>query len=269
MDGTYVLQLLANDSALQTTDTVTITVNPAAGSTTYQNGLNGYSGCQDSYISGGQQTTNLNGSVRVRVCGYLDLGIGNVERPIVKFDLSSIPTNTTIGSATLYVYSYDADAVRGSTGFYGAYHVNTNWSQSSVTWLSPWTTSGGDIDASPDAQAAKQAVAGVWYAFDVTSRAQSFIQNPSSNFGWIIRCTDENLHNQDVFTPSENADTVHRPKLVISGQQALPTVQFSTTSSSGGEATSPRQPDRHTQRLIQQHGHRRLQRHRRHRYAGK
>ena len=31
----------------------------------------------------------------------------------------------------------------------------------------------------------------------------------------MVKCTDENLHNQDYFTSSDNADTTHRPKLVI------------------------------------------------------
>ena len=111
--------------------------------------------------------------------------------------------------------------MRGSTGYYGVYPLTRAFNESQVTWTiaatgTNWTTAGGDFGLA-DTQAAKQGVAGVWYVFSVTSRVQGWITTPSSNYGWIVKCTDENLHNQDYFVSSNNTDTVHRPKLCICG----------------------------------------------------
>ncbi len=189
---------------------------------TYQEGVNSYTGVADSYMLAGGPTTNYGSSVRLTVCGYADLGAGNVMRPVIKFDLSAIPTNATIGGATLYVYSYDAAAVRGSSGTYGLYPLTRAFVENQVTWNvaatgTDWTTAGGDFSGTADATADKEGTAGVWYAFDVSSRVQDMISDPSSNYGWIIKCTDEDLHNQDRFSSSDNSDVQHRPKLVITG----------------------------------------------------
>ena len=45
---------------------------------------------------------------------------------------------------------------------------------------------------------------------------QSWISSGATNYGWLIRCTDENLHNQDSFYQLDTANASLRPKLVIS-----------------------------------------------------
>ncbi len=75
---------------------------------------------------------------------------------------------------------------------------------------------GGDCDGTPDATTAKQTSTGVWYAFDVTDRAQDYIAHPNNNNGWVIKCTNPALHNQDYFYSSDEATyTTLRPKLVV------------------------------------------------------
>ncbi len=188
---------------------------------TFQNGVAGYTGCTDSYMSAGAPTTNYGTNTKLFACGYADQGAGNRIRPILKFDVSSIPTSTTISSATLFVYSYDTAQVRGSFNFYGLYPVTRSWTESQVTWNIAatginWTTPGGDYTATTaDATAYKQASAGVWYAFDVTGRVQGWVTTPAGNYGWVLKVTDENQHNQDYFTSSNNTDTIHRPRLVV------------------------------------------------------
>jgi hypothetical protein len=224
--GTYVLQLLANDSSAQTTDTVTITVNAGTTDITLQNGVaptTGYAGCKDSYITAAAPTTNYGGNSRMSVTGYADQGATNVQRGILRFDLSVIPTGKTITNATLYLYAYDANAVRGSTGYYGVYPLTRSFTDTQTTWNIAatgvnWTTPGGDFSGTADGTAPKQAVAGVWYAFSVTSRVAAWYANSSSNYGWILKCTDENLHNQDNFYQSSTGSTTLRPKLVVTYQ---------------------------------------------------
>ncbi len=139
------------------------------GTMTFQNGLNGYAGAQDTYMVEANATTKYDGSTMLKICGFTS---PNRMRPIVKFDLTSIPMGSVITQATLYVYAYDATDLRGSTGYYGAYHVYTPWSAPAVSWNMPWVDHGGSDCDTLDGQTAKQGVANVWYAIDVTSRAE-------------------------------------------------------------------------------------------------
>ena len=196
----------------------------AIGEKTLQYGLNGYIGCADSYYPEG-------GSViystyeRMWVTGFSS---PNIQRGIIKFDLTGQATaGTTLTSAKLYLYSYGTlQETNGTTGDYGAYAVTRAWTDSQVYWTqaqtgSNWTTPGGDFQATPDGTSPKQSSGGakvtsVWYPFDVTARVQSWLTSPSSNNGWIIKCTDETKSNQDKFYQSDTANAAFRPKLVIS-----------------------------------------------------
>ncbi|HUW82423.1 MAG TPA: Calx-beta domain-containing protein, partial [Phycisphaerae bacterium] len=185
------------------------------GEMTLQDGVNGYSGTRDNYMQSVTPDVNFGTYERLRVTGYADQG--DIQRGLVRFDLSGIPTATPITSATLWLYSYDPAKCLGSTGFYGAYRLTTDWSETASTWNSPWTTAGGDFEATADGTAAKQPASAVpcWYSFNVTTRVQQWINNPSGNYGWVIKCLDEESHNQDEFYQSDTADAAHRPKLFI------------------------------------------------------
>jgi hypothetical protein len=192
-----------------------------------QVGLGGYTGCLDSYID--YTGSNWGTSERMTLCGYADPGsggIGNVQRGILKFDLTGqVPAGVTVTRATLGLYSYNDSQRRGSSGFYGAYPLTIDWAYNQCNWNNAtssvaWTTGGGDFAASPDATAPKQAVAQVWYNWDVTARVQSWLAGSSTNYGWMIKCVDENNHNQDWLYQSDTSDAVHRPKLVVSDMVA-------------------------------------------------
>jgi hypothetical protein len=188
------------------------------GDLTLQKGVSGYNGCLDSYID--YTSTNWGSSERMTICGWADQGIANVQRGIITFDVSSL-AGKSVTRATLSLFSYNDSQRKGSTGFYGAYKVTSDWTYNQCNWTLaktgvPWITGGGDFLASPDATAPKQGVAQVWYSFDVTARVQAWIADGSDNYGWLIKCTDENLHNQDWLYQSDTSNAAYRPKLVVS-----------------------------------------------------
>ena len=203
------------------------------GEKTLQDGLAGYGGTRDNYMQSVTPDANFGTYERMRVTGYADLG--DIQRGLVRFDLSSIPMGTPITSATLWLYSYDPAQTFGSSGFYGAYRLTRDWSETASTWNSPWTTAGGDFEATPDGTAPKQPASAVpcWYSFDVTTRVQQWINDPSGNYGWLIKCLDEYSHNQDKFYQSDTADAAHRPKLVISDVSAGPALVSSDPAADG------------------------------------
>ncbi len=212
----YYFALKAIDDAGNISEISNIAATDASnlGEKVLQDGLNGYTGCKDNYIYVNSPTTNNGTRSLMRVTGYTT----DLQRPLVRFDLSSIPAGVSVTRATLWLYSNNPPQVKGSTGFYGAYKLTKDWGETTSTWNTPWTTPGGDFLATPDAEAAKQSAAAApcWYAFDVTARVQAWIEAPSDNYGWLIKCTNELLSNQDEFASSDSPDPAFFPKLIIS-----------------------------------------------------
>ena len=216
---TYYFAIKAADDAANISQVSNCAAAKSAitGDLVLQVGVNGYTGCMDSYMD--ETSSNWSGNTRMTICGW---GAGNYQRGMLKFNLSSL-AGVTITSATLSLYSYNSAQTTGSSGFYGLYPITTDWTDSQCNWTQAktgvnWLTPGGDINATPDATAAKKAKAAVpaWYTWDVTTRVQSWIAGTSTNYGWLVKCTDESLNNQDWLYQSESGDAVHRPKLVIS-----------------------------------------------------
>jgi hypothetical protein len=190
----------------------------AMGELVLQKGLNSYNGVVDSFLSWPASYSNYGGMERMGVTGF---GPGMYQRGIIKFDLSGVPSGASILSAKLHLYSYDPLGVAGSDGAYGAYPLTRDWTYNQTTWLLAktgvdWTTAGGEFAPDPDGTSPKQATALVWYPFDVTSRVQAWLAGTATNHGWIIKCTNEDLDNQDRFYQSETANAALRPKLVLS-----------------------------------------------------
>ncbi|GAC1412881.1 MAG: hypothetical protein NVSMB6_14770 [Burkholderiaceae bacterium] len=69
-------------------------------------------------------------------------------RALLRFDLTSIPVNSTIVKATLQLSRYRGDAY--TYGTVSVHPVTTNWTYNGVTWNTPgtggsWSTPGGDF----------------------------------------------------------------------------------------------------------------------------
>src|SRR5688572_2551287 len=74
------------------------------------------------------------------------LDINDTRDGVVKFDLSSIPSTATITSATLQL---KVTAINGSNArIYNAHRVLSSWSEGSVTWNSPGSSSGTNFASS-------------------------------------------------------------------------------------------------------------------------
>ncbi len=152
-------------------------------------------------------------------------GCSTMNHPTAPQDLSSL-AGMNITGATLCLYSYNQPQTKGTSGAYGLYPITSDWSDAQCTWTlakagTNWLAAGGDFDPTPDATAPKQSSAGapvanVWYSWDVTGRVQSWLAGTSSNYGWIVRCTDESRSNQDYFYQSSFATAALRPKLIVS-----------------------------------------------------
>ena len=83
------------------------------------------------------------------------------ERSYLKFDLSSLPSNRVVTSATLRLYNYYNMTSPLSVEVYGG--TSNSWSASTITWANQ-PTSGATALATTPVQARA-----AWYNWDVTS----------------------------------------------------------------------------------------------------
>jgi len=165
----------------------------------------------DSWLDQKNDTTNYGSDTTMTVDSHR-LGVSRNGRAVVQFDISQIPTGSTVSSATLSLY---ASAVPASTRTYYAHVITTSWAEGTVTWNTPWTTPGGDSNAST-VSATTPGSAG-WMNFDVTSDVSSFV-NGTANYGWLIKDGTEDSGTEYIttfYTKEEGTQTTLRPKLSV------------------------------------------------------
>jgi len=197
------------------TATKALSIAVAAGgpiNVTLQDGLNGYTGTTDTWLNSDSPTTNY---------GTLDQGhlqYSTQDRQLHQFDLSSIPSNATITSATLSFYVF---SVTGGTPNVSCYRVLKQWDELQATynnrltgtaWGTPGLQSGTDYNATAIATSGSISGAG-WANFSVTSQVQSWVNGSQTNYGVMYKESSAgHLHND---LSEYTIDTSLRPKLSI------------------------------------------------------
>jgi PKD repeat protein len=104
---------------------------------------------------------------------------------LVKFDITSIPSGSTINSATLKLYYYNWLDNNPAGRSLKLYRATSNWNEGTVTWNTQpsWASQS-------TTQATVPSSTGVWMSWDVTNDIQSYVNGIYNNYGWKI--TDEN-----------------------------------------------------------------------------
>ena len=163
-------------------------------------------------------------------------GQSQITRGLLAFDLSSIPTNATITSATLTLFD---STPKSSAATVSLRKVSRDWGEGTsdasegegggapattgdATWLfnffnsSLWTTSGGDYDAATSASIAVNATGRnySWSGSGVVADVQGWVANPATNFGWGVFGNETGLAHR--FNSSENSDDP--PQLAVTYQ---------------------------------------------------
>ncbi|GBE57917.1 disaggregatase related repeat protein [bacterium BMS3Abin01] len=154
---------------------------------------------------------------------------GNI-RCNLRFDLSAIPTGSTINSATLSLYQ--AGQGDTSTPTMDVHYLTRDWTEGTGYWTqsgdgatwntydgsSSWASPGGDFNATVSASAVAPAATAVWVDWDLAALTQSWVNGTVTNRGMIIKKDVENPAESDVklfYSSDFSADPSLRPKLVI------------------------------------------------------
>ncbi len=149
---------------------------------------------------------------------------GDIQRIILNFDFSVLPTNVFIGSATLSLYYYNWLVSNPSGRTYWAYRVTqTAWTEGGVTWnkydgVNNWTLTGGDFTTTYGASIIVPSSTGQWINWNVLNQVIYARNNTSDVAHFLIKDSDESVATHSVsqyYSNNYTTDTTLRPKLTI------------------------------------------------------
>jgi uncharacterized repeat protein (TIGR01451 family) len=167
----------------------------------------------DAYIKKEKPDERRGTDTELRVKGEAN----KLKRSLLRFDLSSLPSDAIVSSATLSLY------VKGASGgalTINAHRVTQPWNEAQVTWKARdkaagqlWTTQGGDYDAAVAASTVVDDTKNVWRSWSIGSLVAGWLSSPATNYGLILEAASSNA--EKVFKSSDDGTTSQRPKLEV------------------------------------------------------
>ena len=225
---------------------------PAAASNhivTFQQGLNGYAGVRDTWVSGLDWDTPPQHTVNYGQNADLVLSRDGGDNPLLRFDLTTIPTNSAVLSATLSLYNTTQSSYSGTRNFARRiclYRVLRDWDEGNQTDSPidaagkhgatgdnafdyypgqgtdvPWGARG--MAAGADYAAAYESYADVvnegWYTWDATALVRAWVRGEQPNHGLTLRDAtgyqDDHVDWRTFVSSQATADPTRRPKLTV------------------------------------------------------
>jgi PKD repeat protein len=251
--GTYTVTLTVDDAAGNgpVSDTLTVTVEESTGTITSTfgdaTGSDYTDTCSDTYVNVGQGGSVNYSTDNVSLNTYTWPVNTVANRIVMKWDVSAIPSNATIHSATLSLYMYGYEEGGGDDQYDISVHkiVNHNPYISGCTWntydgVNAWTggANGGaqDMAGAEDTNTLDKTPG--YKSWTVTNMVQDWVTNPSSIFGLMFDSdsTASNDSNRD-FRPTEFSNPDQRPKLVVTytiGDDTIPPGDVSGFTATAG-----------------------------------
>jgi len=167
----------------------------------------------DTYIK--EDTPDANSGVTANI--VIDGQSGRQQRPIIWFDLSSLPSNAAVLDGSLWLYLRNG---KESPIYYTAYAMSHVWYEFNVTWNSygamlPWTTPGGDFDAFPFGRGMLENTGG-WHRIDLSRMVDLWSTNRLDSFGFILVPDPTGSESSKTFVSSdETTYPDRRPTLIL------------------------------------------------------
>lgn len=192
-----------------------------------QNGLDGYSGCEDTHIESENPQKNFSSSEWLKLYAESENNTGTLNEKekrtniLLKFDLSDISPSIKIISATLQLYVDGTKKIKNNPeqGIKALYKITEDWKSSKVTW-----ENAPDI-FSLHLFANNNSLNKVWEKYDVTSLIKSIVNDGAENKGFMLKFSIN--HETLKYKSSENTKAEERPKLVITCEETgIPTVSI-------------------------------------------
>ncbi|MHC4739706.1 MAG: DNRLRE domain-containing protein, partial [Planctomycetota bacterium] len=191
---------------------------------------------EDTYVNVGDPDTNKSTITQLKTYTWPTDTVANAT--IIKWDLSSIPTDATVTEATLYLYL----VVTGGDSTYnmGVHKmINVNPVISALTWntydgTNSWTGGGNggqnDIATAEDIPAVNNTL-NEYKTWSVTNMVADWVSAPSGNYGMMVNAdTGATIDSQRLFASTDDSDSSVRPKLIVT---------YTTGATPPGQASNP------------------------------
>ncbi len=209
-------------------DTYTVTVTGASPGTSYV-----LSADQDAWIRN-DDVTKVNGTT---VEQHIRFETGNSEHTLTRFDLSSIPANAQINSATAWFYITPSGPGGGAhpEGPVGVHRVTHGWTEADATW----DTMNGKFESGALAMIPAQADDDVWVSINLTAQVQAWT-NGQSNYGVLMASSTEGTHGK--YSSREDGGNAPRLEVVVGSGPASPVAIQATGTLANGNTRVLQQP---------------------------
>jgi len=187
---------------------------------------------KDTYLNQGAAGLNYGVSPRIGV-GTLDA----TARAVFEYDLSMIPAGADIKSAVFELYMFDHERIMIGINFIdvAVHRMTRSWNEgikdgadceSGATWnmyncVNAWIDTGGDFNSNQETKTiVLYSAINQWHQWDVKNLIQQWVDNPSSNFGMMLKDQKEGNGNMmtvflGYFYSDEYSDAGFRPKLTV------------------------------------------------------
>lgn len=170
---------------------------------------------KDAWIFDLHPDNNYGAHTDIAAMTWTNSGTVTKVRGLIQFDFSAVPENAIIDSVKLTLYGYHSPSNgnhsrTGDSNISTLQRVTQRWDELTVTWNNqPASTNIGEVIL-PESISETQN-----YILDVTESSKFMIENPSQNFGYIIKLSTEECYRSLVFASSDNKNNSLHPRMDI------------------------------------------------------
>jgi hypothetical protein len=201
---------------------LTATFTPSEDNTIYQENDNSNGAGANIFVG----TTNNDFVRRALMAFDISLPAGASVKAVT---LTLVCNRTTSGVTNISLHKLTSSWGEGTSDALSNEGSGASPTNNDASWnyrfytSSMWTTPGGDFVSTVSASTSVQATGTyTWSGAGMVADVQSWLANPTSNFGWILLGDESTLHTAKRFASKENTTTTTRPQLTISYTSALP-----------------------------------------------
>jgi hypothetical protein len=181
----------------------------------FQQGSDGYAGCDDTHMY--QYEPNAN------YCRRTTLEVGYKQRyaALLRFDVSSIPEDALVSRAWLDLYASGWGGVDVMLDVHRVLRpfaaCLATWNQADLgqSWVAPGCNDTSiDRSATPESRLTTDGVR-KWYHFNVTELVQGWVDGSVANHGMLLRGADSWAASKFYFLSADDGTAYLRPKLIV------------------------------------------------------
>ena len=212
-----------------------ITLSPAKDHTVYEDSSGSRSNGSGQHILAGR-TSQSQGSVRRALIAFDVAGNLSTGATITGVALTLNKSRGSTDAHTVSLHRLLADWGEGASDAPRGEGSGTAAAPGDATWLhrffdtATWATRGGDFADSPSASTPVADTGKyIWASEQMVAEVQAWLDDPASNFGWILVGNEDQPRTIKRFDSKENPDAANRPRLTVEFSASTPTPEPTPT----------------------------------------